>query len=202
MASGARVSAGTLLGYTDCRLFLQRVLQTADAGIPCRARCSFTGIHSATLCGRRVGGSRRLADRTFRSTPRHYDWDGNFRSDLGCESALQWQPYAALCLLRSPGVVDPWSRPNTLWHSRVALVRPKSGLGTGPDDARNRLRSRGHANRGADTNRTIRVEHSLFNSWRIGFAHLLANRRLLSERETRRPRSRLRRCNCDHFLAS
>src|SRR5580658_1500317 len=122
MASGARVSARTLLGYTDCRVFLQRVLQTADAGIPCRTRCDFTGVHGATVRGRPLGGSRRLADRSFRSTPRDSDRDRNFRSDLDCEPALQWQPYAALCLLRSPGVVDPWSWSNTLWHSRLALV--------------------------------------------------------------------------------
>jgi hypothetical protein len=61
-------------------VFFKPLMQEFHAG---RTALSL-GFTVQLFVGRPVGGSRRLASRWFRSTPRDYDWDGNFRSDLGC----------------------------------------------------------------------------------------------------------------------
>ena len=106
---GPLASAFDLLGRTHHCLFLQRVLQTSDAGVPRWSSCGFAGFHSEAHCCRTLCRSHRLADRSLRSPPRDSDRYRNFWFYLVCESDL-FRKHRSVLLL-CPFRVWVWSYP-------------------------------------------------------------------------------------------
>ena len=96
LVGGACIDVWTLLGCTHYRLFLQRVLQTADAGVPRRARAP---------------GDRTPCSVSFRA--RSVDVGGNWSLTLAFEGEMPdlWiletttEVYHAYAPFAHPGVV-------------------------------------------------------------------------------------------------
>ena len=183
------VGVWTLLGRTHLRLFLQRVLQTIDAGVPRRSRCSVSSLYPQAHCSRNLRRSHRLADRSLWSATRDPNRYWNFWFDLACESAPFRQHRSVLLFLLSLGLLSRRCWPNTLRILNCTLVRQIPRPGSGPDDVRHRSWSRGHASRRSNTDRPIRLDDGILNSWSTGPNRLLAGGGLLVERRPHGRRS-------------
>ena len=185
LASAIGLFWGVPISVYSFSVFFKPLMQEFHAGRAAVSLAFTLKLIAAALCATPIGWL------TDRYGPRRVILTGTgiFGSILLGESALFRQHRSVLLLLRALGFLCRRCWPNTLWVFSVALVRQTSRLGSGPHDARNRRRGRDHAISRANTDRAIRLEDSLLNSWRSGSAHLLAGSGLLSEGEARGLRS-------------